>query len=338
MAAKDQRGHTTKAIQFIGRATRQDPFYSLVQLFSYFGMPKRKAFKYAISILEGLRFRDRWRRRRVLRHMAPPKVVVSALTASARCNSDEVEGLAVLRQATLAVIERNRNLIEGDQKEFHERCKELRTAPNLDLLRVHHGEGWYEMENVEDYREIFRALAHPDLMSITANYLGGAPVLVSIALVHTTQNDSLLGSQLFHAHSSFDYGKPKEIGIVMNLTDVTPECGPFSYVPADVGLPVIREKSLWQGSRITDENLLSRIDKGDIGQLTGGVGETLFADGSRCIHQGARSTGGSRIVLIAFYSLPHLHGLPSKSMIAMANKSALAPKTEFEALLLREAI
>jgi len=121
----------------------------------------------------------------------------------------------------------------------------------------------------------------------------------------------------------------------MNLTDVAPDCGPFSYVPADVGLPVIFDKSLWSGSRITDEKLFSKIDASAVGQLTGGVGETLFADGSRCIHQGARATGGSRIVLIAFYSLPHLNGLPAKSMLAMKNKMALAPQTEFESLLLR---
>ena len=59
---------------------------------------------------------------------------------------------------------------------------------------------------------------------------------------------------------------------------------------------------------------------GTVGQLTGG--EALCAD-------------GSRIVLIAFYSLPHLYSMPSKCMLAMANKSALAPKTKFESLLLR---
>lgn len=324
-----------KAIRFFRRAVRQDPFYTLVQLFCFFGMPKDTAFRYAVSLLEFLRFRDRRKRRKILRTLAPPKLAISSRSAAARSNSDSVEGLRILQQATLAVVERNREFIEANREKMIAECRAKKTAPNLDLLRIRKGDGFYEMDNVEDFREIFAALAHADLYSITANYLGGAPILMSIALVYTPQNNSILGSQFYHAHSSFDYDQPKEIGIVMNMTDVTPECGPFTYIPADIGRPVIDDKNLWGGSRITDENLFSKIDPGAAGQLTGGIGETLFTDGSRCIHQGARSTGGSRIVLIAFYSLPHLHGLPSKCMLAMANKSALSPSTEYESLLLR---
>lgn len=260
---------------------------------------------------------------------------VSRQYASARSNSKTVAGLDALRQATIAVVERNQDFIEKNRVSMIADCRAKNTAPNLDLLRVNKRDSRYEMDNVADYREIFAALAHPDLFSITANYLGGAPILLSVSLVYTPQNDLRLGSQIFHAHSSFDYSKPKEIGIVMNMTDVPPECGPFCFVPADIGLPVILDKSLWSGSRISDENLYSKIDTSAVVQLIGGIGETLFTDGSRCIHSGARAIGGSRIVLIAFYSLPHLHGMPSKSMLAMDNKLALAPKNELESLLLR---
>jgi len=195
---------TAKIIRFAKRATKQHPFYSLVQLFCYFGAPKDKAFNYAVVILESLRFWDRLKRKAILKRLAPPKVVISSQTAAARTNADKVEGLNVLRQATLAIIGRNRGIIEENRETMIAQCRERKTSPNLDLLRIRYKDGWHEMENLEDFREVFAALAHPDLFSIAAHYLGGAPVLMSVAIVFTPQNDSILGSQVFHAHHSFD--------------------------------------------------------------------------------------------------------------------------------------
>lgn len=58
---------STKVIRFVKRAARQDAFYTLVQLFCYMGVPKNTAFKFAVFILEFLRFRDRWKRKVILK-------------------------------------------------------------------------------------------------------------------------------------------------------------------------------------------------------------------------------------------------------------------------------
>lgn len=321
--------------RFAKRAAKQNAFYSIRELMCFFGMRKSVATMYAIRLLETPRFRDRAKRRSMLRQLPNPKLTIPPETAAIISNADAIEGLRELRKAAMAIVERNRDYIEQVGPKKIEELRQMNTAPNLQILRIVRNGSSYSMDNVRDYRDIFSALAHPDLISIAANYLGAAPVLLSVALVYTPQNEWLQGSQIFHAHDSFDYQRPKEIGIVMNLSDVTPESGPFTYIPADKGLSAIRDKNLWQGTRITDEDLFAKIGNGTEVLVTGEPGATLFVDGSRCIHQGARARKGDRTVLIAFYSLPNLAGLPSACMYAMSNKALLQPKTKLELLLLR---
>jgi hypothetical protein len=137
------------------------------------------------------------------------------------------------------------------------------------------------------------------LLALASDYFGSLPILRMIQVFWTPHGDGdLEGSQLYH----FDRPKlgDRQLKLVVNLVDVTPEDGPFTFVPANLSAKVAANERP-DGGRYSDEQVYRHAPEEDAYPLTGPVGTGVFVDTNRCLHYGARSRGKDRLILIAQY-------------------------------------
>lgn len=152
--------------------------------------------------------------------------------------------------------------------------------------------------DVENCKHIMALAKHRAMLEASAAYLGTFPKLRSVGIYVSERNESQISSQMFH----FDNNDLNQIKCFINVNDVGPGNGPFTFLPADksdaLGLP-------WRaGQRIDDNDVFSRYSEEDLVSLTGPAGSGAFVDTSRCLHYGSRCREGRRVVLMIQYT-PH---------------------------------
>ena len=161
------------------------------------------------------------------------------------------------------------------------------------------------------YPEFVEFCLSPDVVRAVSRYLGTVPVLRRVGLQLSTPADVNADSRLYH----LDPEDFRQVKIFINVFDVTPSEGPFTFLPGHVSDAVLdgiarSERAAGirrdQFRRWNDEELEPYARPSDRVELLGPAGTGAFVDTSRCMHFGSRIAPGSmRLVFYVQYMRYH---------------------------------
>jgi hypothetical protein len=146
--------------------------------------------------------------------------------------------------------------------------------------------------------ELLRFMVSRPILDAATRYLDAVPRLEGAALWWTPPNDSMKSSQQLH----LDELAPRQVKIMLNCSDVTPECGPLHYLPANASAELRRAAHHRRG-RLDDRWIESAGMSDRVRTACGPAGSALIFDSSRCLHFGSRGNSRDRLVL-TFHFLP----------------------------------
>lgn len=121
-------------------------------------------------------------------------------------------------------------------------------------------------------------------------YLGQVPRLNSVGVFYTAVNDTIDGSQMYHA----DGDALTQVKCFVNVWDVGPGSGAFTFLPKPQTSRVLRSGGLLK--TISDEDVFRTVSEEKQVTVTGSPGSGVFVDTSRCLHQGSRAREQPRLV------------------------------------------
>lgn len=140
----------------------------------------------------------------------------------------------------------------------------------------------------------------PNLIVPIIRYFGCLPVLFGFDINRASCREILKwSSHLYHR----DPEDIMQIKVLIYLSDVDAETGPFTALPAELSHTVARQLNYRTG-RLEDEEVYRIVGQGRENVCTGPQGTAIFCDTNRCFHYGGRIQGRSRYVLTVYYSLP----------------------------------
>jgi hypothetical protein len=212
----------------------------------------------------------------------------------------------------------SKEIIDLSVRLFDEKKRALDAAvgPASEL----HAKKWAFMRSVlnnQDLRE------HPQLvdfalsdglLSLVTNYLGTVPHLNRIDLLYSVAHggEEAISSQIYH----FDPEGLRQAKLFLNLRDVGPDEGPFTFIPAAESRRIARAIKHRRSAdtdmamaRFLDDELatVGGLDKAI--SVTGQTGSAVLVDTSRCLHCGSRVRPGTyRLCLYIQYCASREHG------------------------------
>jgi len=190
-------------------------------------------------------------------------------------------------------------------------CNEILDNKGRDKL-----DSWYENKTTSKSKNFFfnileesDILKYPGLMKFALSdyvlyslvpYYGMLPRLCSIGLYYSRVSSTRAGSQNFH----LDGTDPHHIKCFINVSDVGPEDGPFTFIPA-CRTEELRQANggILRSAGLENAELLSRYEKDCSIKLIGGPGTGAFVDTSRCLHYGSCCKENPRIVFMFHYAV-----------------------------------
>ncbi|MEZ0217138.1 MAG: hypothetical protein ACAH89_08385 [Rariglobus sp.] len=104
-------------------------------------------------------------------------------------------------------------------------------------------------------------------------------------------------SQLYH----IDFYDSPQVYVLVALEDITPECGPWTFLPASVTDRIAKEigyREPGYGYRVKDAVIRPLIRDGEEIAFTVPKGGVLFIDSSRCFHFGSRNSTTPRFMMM----------------------------------------
>jgi hypothetical protein len=145
-----------------------------------------------------------------------------------------------------------------------------------------------------------------DLIQIMTDYLKCIPILTSIDFFRSDPVPELevgmpSGSQLFH----FDNEDTTMVRMVVMLSDVDENTGPFTFIPKSLSQTVVEKIGHGKPGaklRVTDEEMFSIIPESSQMRGIGTEGNILMVDSAGCFHYGSRNVKKSRYVCMFTYS------------------------------------
>jgi hypothetical protein len=153
-----------------------------------------------------------------------------------------------------------------------------------------------------------------DLLSLVTNYLGTIPHLNRIDLLYSVAHggEEAISSQIYH----LDPEGMRQAKLFLNLRDVGPDEGPFTFIPASETRRIVNaikrrrsaEHEIEMG-RYLDRELaeVGALDKAI--SVSGPTGSGALVDTSRCLHLGSRVKPGTyRLCLYVQYCTSREHG------------------------------
>lgn len=145
-------------------------------------------------------------------------------------------------------------------------------------------------------REVCDFILHDEIVSAATHYLDEVPVLSAIKLWWSPPNETCEESQLYH----YDGEDKTQLKIFLHVSDVGTDCGPFTYVPADLSDRVTSTRR--HSARLDDTAVEGLVGAGGVRQLLGPSGTTVAIDTSRCLHYGSRGNTQERLVMMAQFT------------------------------------
>ena len=152
------------------------------------------------------------------------------------------------------------------------------------------------------------------LLSLVTNYLGTIPHLNRIDLLYSVNHggEDAISSQIYH----LDPEGTRQAKLFMNLRDVGPDEGPFTFIPASETTRIVNAikksrpaETEMAAGRYLDDELASvgGLDKAI--SVAGPKGSAGLVDTSRCLHFGSRVKPGTyRLCLYMQYCTSREHG------------------------------
>jgi len=154
-------------------------------------------------------------------------------------------------------------------------------------------------EDLEAEPALMEFAGGDSLREIAASYFEEWPVLTTLGVFISPPNDTLEKSQMYHV----DGMDMRLLKCFVNVDDVGPDNGPFTFIPADRSDEIrMNLGHRWRGGRISDEEVLAHAAPEDIIALTGPAGSGALVDTARCLHFGSRCKKGHRVVIMVNYA------------------------------------
>lgn len=156
-----------------------------------------------------------------------------------------------------------------------------------------------------EYRDspvLFDLVLSDQVLQIVSDYFGEIPILQNIDVWWTPRNEETRGSQFYH-RDTMSWSE-RQAKFFVNLADIGPDDGPFTFLPADISDKIVR-KFGYPPDRVTDDVIFETASPSDEVKVVGPPGTACVLDSSRCLHFGSRCRGGERLVLM-FNFRPYL--------------------------------
>ena len=152
------------------------------------------------------------------------------------------------------------------------------------------------------------------LLSLVTNYLGTIPHLNRIDLLYSVNHggEEAISSQIYH----LDPEGTRQAKLFMNLRDVGPDEGPFTFIPASETTRIVNavkqrrlEDTEMAAGRYSDEELAAVDGLQKAIAVDGPKGSAALVDTSLCLHFGSRVKPGTyRLCLYIQYCTSREHG------------------------------
>ena len=258
--------------------------------------------------------------------------VSEAATAPRDAVRRRAVGMTYARQHPNARLDRNNGyalLSPGDlpgaaeiialsQRLFAEKQRELEEAAGPDTAL--HAKKWAFMRSVLSNQDLARNSELIDfalsdgLLSPVTHYLGIVPHLNRIDLLYSVAHggDEAISSQMYH----LDPEGLRQAKLFLNLRDVGPEEGPFTFIPALDTQRIV--KAVKQRRPADTEMAMARFLDSELAEVgghdkaisvMGPAGSAGLVDTSRCLHFGSRVKPGTyRLCLYIQYCASREHG------------------------------
>ena len=226
---------------------------------------------------------------------------------------DRQEGYAILQPGALAGTN---EIVPIALRLFEEKKRKLEASIGPDTAL--HAKKWAFLRSVLTNQDLAQNPELVDfalsdgLLSLVTNYLGTIPHLNRVDLLYSVSHggEEAISSQIYH----LDPEGRRQAKLFLNLRDIGPDEGPFTFIPASASTRIIKaikdrrsadpdEGEMLMGRYLDDE--LSRV--GGLDQsisVMGSTGSAVLVDTSRCLHCGSRVKPGSyRLCLYIQYLL-----------------------------------
>jgi hypothetical protein len=144
----------------------------------------------------------------------------------------------------------------------------------------------------------------PFFLTPIVRYFGMLPVLYNVFVTRAHQTELVTDSpHQFH----LDPEDTTSFKLLVHLTDVDEECGPFHALPANRTQQVLGAVDYRGVERVDDKVVHDVVGWDDVVPVTGPAGTVAMADTTRCLHFGGRPRAEGkplREMLVYHYLLP----------------------------------
>lgn len=199
---------------------------------------------------------------------------------------DRRSGYGLLKPSSLSVI--------GPAIKFAQEVRDNRPAARK--KKADYNPTILEPKRYEDAPAFFDLILSDEVLQIATDYLGEIPVAMGIKLWCSPPNDQMKGSQLYHRDGQ--KWLLRRAKFLINMDNVDDECGPFTFLPADVSNRLSASiGSMKYQDGVDDETAYKVAKRTDAIRLVGPAGTGVACDSSQCFHHGARVKRGERLLL-----------------------------------------
>jgi hypothetical protein len=198
-------------------------------------------------------------------------------------------------------------------------CKDILTSTEKRVRKtylVNH----LDYEKLPGYKGLLRFCTSPLLVGTAAKYLGEFPVISGIEVWNSPPSvlnkTELTGSQKFH----LDNVDNRQLKVFLNLSDVSDDNGPFSFISASDSKKVLTELKYGQAKnveRLEDDGVYALVNRSNLKQNIGPSGFVTGIDTCQCLHYGSRNcTQGRQLLMVQFTSVARADSRPFEVMHA----------------------
>jgi hypothetical protein len=159
----------------------------------------------------------------------------------------------------------------------------------------------------EDAPAFFDLALSDELVQLASDYMGEIPVLLKPRLWWTKPEGpdaKLGGTQMFHIGSRARPPVLRQAKFLFTMNEVDYDCGPFTFLRADISERIAVAIGYEIGEEVTDEVIYSFAQPNETMSLIGPPGTGLMVDTCRCFHFGRRASSKERLMLMIQFKRP----------------------------------
>ena len=153
-------------------------------------------------------------------------------------------------------------------------------------------------EQFHDFPKVLEFAVSRPVLELATRYLGRVPLLTAVSLWWNPPNSSLQQSQLFHC----DGEDARQLKFLFNVSEVTPESGPFTLIPAGMSEHLRTNQNIEAGNKVKDRVIENAGGMSECVTVTGPPGEGACVDACRLLHYGSRGNTKTRVMLMLRYN------------------------------------